>query len=375
MKFSYNWISELVDGVDVGPADLSHLITTRTAECEDVVEVGSHLAAVCAARVTSVEQIPDSKNKKVAVDTGRYGAKTVVCGAPNCRVGMTTAYVPAGVTLGEREIRKVEIGGVTSDGMLASGAELEINRDTEGILEFEAEPGEAIPGCGPDHIIEVDNKAITHRPDLWGHHGLAREVAAILRKPLRNPVTLALLPGGAGDINVAIADYDLCQRYSGLTFDNVHIGPSPLWLQYRLQTIDIHPISNIVDVTNFVMAEIAEPMHAFDRDTLNGNTIFVRTATEGESIVALNGEHYDLDPTITVIADAKGPVAIGGVIGGMDTGIVDATTRMVLEAANFKASSIRKTSSKLKLRTDASMRFEKAQDPANTVRGLARAIE
>ena len=375
MKFSYNWIRELVDGVDVSPKELGELITMKTAECEGVEEVGAPLAQTCAARIKSVEQIPDNKNKEVVVETGKYGTKTVVCGAPNCRDGMTTAYVPAGVKLGDLEIRKAEIAGVTSDGMLASGAELGINRDAEGILEFTADPGQPIPGCAPDSVIEIDNKSLTHRPDLWGHHGLAREVAAILRKPLRDPVNMKLLPAGAGDIEVSIADLDLCPRYSGLTFENLTVQQSPLWLQWRLEAIDLNPINNIVDVTNFVMAEISEPMHAFDRDALAGNTIFIRPAKPGESTVLLNEEHYDLDPSMIVIADAKGPVAVGGVMGGLDSSIVDGTTRMVLEAANFHAASVRKTSSKLKLRTDASVRFEKSQDPRNTVRGLARAVE
>lgn len=375
MKFSYNWICELVEGVDVGAKELGQLITMKTAECEGVEPFGAHLARVCAARVLEVETIPGSHNKKALIDAGAYGRKTVVCGAPNCRPGITTAYVPAGVTLGKQEIRRIEISGVLSDGMLASGAELGINRDSEGILEFTAEPGDPIPGCVPDQIIEIDNKSITHRPDLWGHHGLAREVAAILGKPLRNPVDTLRLPEGPAAIEVSIEDFDLCPRYSALTFDNVVVQPSPLWLQYRLQSIDLNPISNLVDVTNFVMAEIGEPMHAFDRDTLNGNTIFARPARDGEVITALNTETYKLDPSMVVIADSGGPVAIGGVIGGLNTGIGGGTRRLVLEAANFKATSIRKTSSKLKLRTDASMRFEKAQDPSNTVRGLARAIE
>ncbi len=375
MKFSYNWISELVDGVDVSPKELGGLITMKTAECEGVEEYGAHLSGVSAARVLSAEPIPGGKNKKVVVETGRYGVKTVVCGAPNCREGMITAYVPTGTRLGETEIREVEIQGIASDGMLASGAELGINRDTEGILEFTADPGDPVPGCAPDHIIEIDNKSLTHRPDLWGHYGMAREVAAILGKPLRDPVRLEFLPEGDPEVSVRIEDFELCPRYSALTFENVTIGPAPLWMQYRLESIGLNSISNLVDVTNYIMSEIAEPMHAFDRDTLHGDTIIVRPAAAGERITALNGETYQLDSSNLVIADADRPVAIAGVIGGLETGVVDSTTRIVLESANFRAAGIRKTSSRLKLRTDASIRFEKAQDPRNTVRGLARAAE
>ena len=375
MNFSYNWLSELVEGLSAPPQDLGRLITMKTAECEGVQAYGTHLAQVCAARVVALQPIPQSHNQKVVVDTGRYGVKTVVCGAPNCRLGMVSAYVPAGTALDGRSIEKIAIEGVESDGMLASGAELGINREAAGILDFEAQPGDPIPGCSPDSIIEIDNKSITHRPDLWGHFGLAREVAAILRTSLRDPVRLDLLPPGAPAVQVAILDFDLCPRYSALVFDNVTVGPSPIWLQYRLQAIGLNPINNVVDVTNYVMAEVAEPMHAFDQDLLHGNTIFIRRAREGEIVVALNAETYKLDRNNLVIADAKGPIALAGVMGGVDSAINERTTRIVLESACFSGSNIRKTSAKLKLRTDASMRFEKAQDPANTVRGLARALE
>jgi phenylalanyl-tRNA synthetase beta chain len=347
----------------------------KTAEQEAVSYIGAHFEQVCAARVVSVEPLSGA-NVKAVLDTGRYGARVVVCGAPNCRPGILSAYVPPGVTLGGVRIERAVISGVESDGMLAAPDELGISRDHSGILELGGVvPGDPIPGCAPDAIIEVDNKSITHRPDLWGHHGMAREVAAILDKPLREPVNLALLPAGDGAVAVDIEDYTLCPRYSALVFDNVTVGPSPLWLQYRLQSIGLNPINNIVDVTNYVMAEIAQPMHAFDLDALKGDRIIVRAARSGERLVALNGEEYELDPLTLVIADTERAVAIGGVIGGFDTGITDRTTRIILESANFHPGNIRKTSSRLKLRTDASMRFEKAQDPHNTVRGLARALE
>ncbi|HYI96630.1 MAG TPA: phenylalanine--tRNA ligase subunit beta [Bryobacteraceae bacterium] len=374
MKFSYNWISELVDGLDVAAADLSNLITLKTAESEGVEKYGAALASVVAARVESAEPIEGSKNVKAAIDAGRLGKKTVVCGAPNCRAGIVTAYVPVGVTLGDgREIRKAVIAGVESEGMLASGAELGLNRDGAGILELQISAGELL-GVAVDHIIEIDNKSLTHRPDLWGHHGMAREVSAILRKPLRDPVDLSILPEGAGAIPVSIENFELCPRYSALVIENVTVQPSPLWLQYRLEAIGLNPINNVVDVTNWIMAEIAQPMHAFDADKLHGS-IRVRSAVAGEKMGALNGETYELTPSNLVIADDSGAIALAGVIGGAASAISDGTKRIILESANFHAGSVRKTSSSLKLRTDASMRFEKSQDPANTVRGLARAIE
>ena len=366
MKFSYNWIRELVEDLNCAPGALERLITMKTAECEGIQPVGELLDRACVARVQSVEPIANSHNVKATVDAGRYGARTVVCGAPNCAPGVITAYVPIG--------RKV-IDGVESDGMLASGAELGINRDHSGILELDAQVGSPMPGCVPDSVIEIENKSITHRPDLWGHHGLAREVAAILGRKLKDPANLRLLPTGPAAIHVHIEDLDLCPRYSALVFENVKVQPSPLWLQARLTAIGLNPINNIVDMTNYVMAELSQPMHAFDADLLHGGAIFVRPAKPGEYFRALNGEEYTLDAANLVIADAGGAIALAGVIGGADSAIGETTTRVVLESANFQAASVRKTSSAIKLRTDASIRFEKAQDPANTVRGIARAIE
>jgi phenylalanyl-tRNA synthetase beta chain len=361
MKFSYNWIAELVPGLDTTPKGLMRLITMKTAECDGVEPVGEYLADLAPARVISVEEIPGSHNKVAVVETERYGTRTVVCGAPNCRPEMVAAYVP---------LPPKVIDGVESDGMLASGAELGINRDHNGIVEWTADPR-----LVPDSVIEVDNKSLTHRPDLWGHYGMAREVAAILHKPLADPVHPVEFPHARSAVQVEIADYALCPRYSALVFDNVKVAPSPLWLQYRLEAIGLNPISNIVDVTNYILAELSQPMHAFDAKKLRGSSIFVRNAREGERIVALNDESYDLTPANLVIADQQGAIAIAGVIGGRDTAIDNSTTRIVLESACFQAVSVRKTSTALKLRTDASMRFEKSQDPTNTVRGLQRAVE
>src|SRR5271155_4079175 len=164
---------------------------------------------------------------------------------------------------------------------------------------------EGLEQAGADTIIEVDNKSLTHRPDLWGHYGMAREVAAITHRSLRDPVRLDLLPVGPSPIRVEIEDLTLCPRYSALVLENVTVAPSPLWLQYRLEAIGLNSINNIVDVTNFVMAELAQPMHAFDREKLHGETIFVRNARAGELIVALNDQSYSLNSSNHVIADAQ----------------------------------------------------------------------
>jgi phenylalanyl-tRNA synthetase beta chain len=254
------------------------------------------------------------------------------------------------------------------DGLETSPAEL------ARLITLKTAECEGVEAHGGDSIIEVDNKSLTHRPDLWGHHGMAREVAAITGKKLINPVKPRDLDG-RHVVRIDIEDYELSPRYSALVFENVTVKPSPAWLAERLEAVGLNAINNIVDVTNFVMAEIAQPMHAFDADKLHGATIFVRSAKPGEEFAALNGESYTLDSSNLVIADEQGAIALAGVIGGAGSAISDSTTRIVLESANFNAACVRKTSSRLKLRTDASMRFEKAQDPVNTVRGLQRAVE
>ncbi len=361
MKFSYHWLRELADGLDVPPKDLARLITLKTAECEGVHEVGAALALASEAMVVSVEAVGAGHNRKVVVETARYGKRIVVCGASNCREGLRTVYVPLG---------KKTIEGVESDGMLASAAELGISRDHAGIVELDRPLAMA-----PDYIIEVDNKSLTHRPDLWGHYGMAREVAAILGIKLIDPVKAGTLPSSPAPVRVTVENHSLCPRYSALVFENVRVQPSPLWLQYRLEAVGLNPINNIVDVTNYVMAELTQPMHAFDAEKIQGGEIIVRLAAAGEIFAALNGETYQLDPSNLVIADASGAISLAGVIGGAGSAISNGTTRIVLESANFNASSVRKTSARIRLRTDASMRFEKAQDPVTTVRGLERALE
>ena len=283
MKFSYNWLRELVPGLKMDVTELARQITMKTAECEGVHDPGAFPGA-------SVAAVARAENSE------------------------------------------------------------------------------------PDSIIEIDNKSLTNRPDLWGHLGMAREVAAIAGLSVADPVGEMPVAASKGDLSITIEDSNLCARFSGQRVENVKVGPSPLWMQYRLNSLGVNPISNLVDVTNYVLCELGQPMHAYDADLL-GDTIVVRAARKGESILALNGEKYLLTPEDIVIADAHKPVGIAGIIGGNDTAIRSTTKRIVLEAANFPAANVRKSSSRLKLRTDASMRFEKGQDPENTVRALARAVE
>jgi phenylalanyl-tRNA synthetase beta chain len=374
LKFSYQWLAGLVPDLKTGADELQRLITMKTAECEGIEPVGSHFASVVAARVLTVSPLAKGKNKSVSIDVGMTHPKQVVCGAPNVRPGILVPWVPPGTSLNGKPISTTVIEGVESEGMLASAAELGINRDHSGLLELaEGNPGLFLDGLAPDWIIEIDNKSLTHRPDLWGHYGMAREVAAFSHNSLRDPVDLAALPQSEAVIPVRVEDFTFCPRYSALLLENVQVATSPLWLQARLTNIGLNPINNIVDITNYVLAELPQPMHAFDADKLRGTAIIVRSARPGEKLAALNGETYELTPADLVIADEAGPIALAGVIGGAASAISESTTRVVLESANFQPGSVRLSSARHKLRTDASMRFEKSLDPENTIRGLARA--
>jgi phenylalanyl-tRNA synthetase beta chain len=360
MKFSYQWLSEYVD-LTIDAKEAARLITLHAAESEGVETHGELLAGACPAKVISAEAIPNAKNQKAVVMTELYGEKTLVCGAPNCRAGLETIYVPLGVK---------RISGIDSDGMLASPAELGINAEDDGIIELNGN----WQRLEPDQVVEIDNKSLTHRPDLWGHYGMARELAAILKTPLRDPVKLERLPQGQPAIEVVIQDLDLCPRYSAQVFDNVNIAASPYWMEYRLRSVGLGTKNNVVDVTNWLLAELPQPTHAFDAGKIRGR-IIVRRAAAGEKLTALNDLEYELTPEDLVIADEGGAIALAGIIGGKDSAIGASTTRIVLESANFHAATIRKTSARLKIRTDASMRFEKSQDPENTIRAIARGAE
>jgi phenylalanyl-tRNA synthetase beta chain len=358
MRFSYNWLRDLVAGLSLDANSLARQITMKTAECDGVYPVGVLLAQASAAMIVEAFSIPGSHNRRAVVDTERYGRRVVVCGAENCRAGVRTLYLPAG---------KKQIDNIESDGMLGSARELGVSDDHSGIAELWEGEG----SLEPDWIIEIDNKSLTNRPDLWGHVGMAREVAAICGLKMSSPPRVDLSQFSAEQL-VGSIDASGCFRYSAALVKNVHVVPSPLWLQYRLHSLGVSTINNVVDITNYVMCEIGQPMHAFDADLLRGE-IQVRRARSGECLRALNGEDYSLGDDDFVIADGERAVALAGIIGGSETAITLQTRRVLFESACFLASSVRKTASRLRIRTEASMRFEKAQDPENTVVGLNRA--
>ena len=374
MRISWNWLSRHLDTDGLDPHDVGRLFTLKVAELDGIIELGKGIERVTLVRVLEVGKHPSSDKLSLVRMTDGNAVHQLVCGAPNAKdaVGRLAAWVPPGTTLPDgTRIEVAAVRGVESAGMLASEAELGLSEEHDGILILdEGTPGQALVDALPvrDVVFEVDNKAITHRPDLWGHRGIAREVASLTGRPLRPEPAPLPIPTTGAPVAVHVDAPDLCPRYLALRFDGVRVGPSPAWLAWALRSVGQRPRSNVVDLTNFVMLDLGNPIHAFDATKLDAGGIVVRRATPQESFRTLDGQQRVLPEGALVIATADEAgvaraVAVAGVMGGENSEIDDGTTSVVLEAANFSADSVRKTSSRLGLRTDASARFEKALDP------------
>ena len=326
-----------------------------------------------------VNKHPDADKLTVcSVDIGGEIVQ-VVCGAPNVHVGMLTAIARPGVKLPDgTKIKKSKVRGVTSAGMLCSARELGISSDHGGLLELEGQLAAGLPLVDAlglrDTVIEVD--LTPNRPDCASVRGIAREVGSFTGGTLKPLVPhITPLTGKNAGYDVVIEDPDLCPRYTARKLTNVTIGPSPLWMQQRLSAVGMRPINNIVDITNYVMLESGQPLHAFDFTTLQGGKIVVRRPTASEtSLTTLDGSQRQLDPDMLLICDAERPVAVAGVMGGLDTEITTATTTILLESACFNPVSIRRTARKLGIPSEASYRFERGVDPNLADSALERAV-
>lgn len=381
MKVTLKWLSEYVD-IDMTAGELADLLTMTGTKVEDVEEIGGGLSGIIAARIDEIGRIPGSEGLFAAkVDTGS-GQAVVVTAATNLKAGdLVPLALPGAVIAGGREIGRREFLGVESYGMLLSAAELGLEKESEGILLLGMDdfaPGTDLVAAAGFHDWVIDLEITPNRPDCLSVYGVAREIAAITGRELKAPKwDLAGLPQGrrqASDyVTVKIESPELCRRYSAGIVTDVKVGPSPLWMQWRLAAVGQRPISNIVDVTNYVMFELGQPLHAFDLGLVEGQTIIVRTAKPGERIVTLDGEERELDGSVLVIADARRPQAVAGVMGGSGSEVGEATSAILLESAHFDKVSIWKTSKKLKLRTEASSRFEKGLDPSAVIDASRRA--
>jgi phenylalanyl-tRNA synthetase beta chain len=383
MWLSLNIISNIVDVKDISPEDIALRLTMSTAEIESIDFLNKHFESIVTSRIRDVQPHPNAeKLTLVDLDTGSEKLR-VVCGATNHKKGDIVALARVGTRFShDFTVRKAKIRGIESNGMLCSERELGLSDDHSGIMILPENTaiGQPLTEVFPNWVdtrLEIDNKSITHRPDLWSHMGFAREIAAIFNRKFIDPINYSIEKTlkGKEEFIVTIDSPEQAPRYCGLWVKNITIKDSPDWLKAAVTSIGMRPINNIVDVTNYVMSEIGEPMHAFDRNKLNGNEIIVRMANDEESLRTLDGENHTLCKDDIVIADREVAIALAGVMGGGDSEIDDETTEIILEAANFNPVTIRRTASRYTMRTEAAIRFEKYLDPELCRTAIIRCYE
>ncbi len=379
MFISMNWISDFVDLSGLDKLDLISKFSLSTAEVENEIFMkGSDLSGVVVAQIKSVEPHPESKKLHLLkVDAGDGKLTDVVCGAPNVRVGMKTAFAKVGAQLGDITIAPRPLAGFESCGMCCSEKEIGISDNNDGIMDITEDVA-----CGTDIkdlyaiddiVFEVDNKSLTNRPDLWGHYGIAREFACIAKRPLRPIPQIDLSAYDSLDkIDMKIED-DLCQRYSCLKVENVTQNVSPMNMRIRLFYCGMRGINLLADLTNYLMLEMGQPMHAFDSRKVE--KIRIKRFEKPFTFTTLDGVERNIDENTLMICNGDTPVAIAGIMGGLDSEIVEDTTQLTLESATFNSASIRKSAVRLAHRTDASARYEKSLDPEMTTVAIARFMQ
>ena len=367
MFLSMNWIGDFVDLSGLDRKALIARFTLSTAEVEDIYEKGFDTKGVVVGRVLSVEAHPDShKLHLLKIDVGESAPVDCVCGAPNVRAGMTVAFAREGGMVAGNPIRAAKVAGYMSYGMCCSEAELGISADNSGLMELSDDLPlgrdlKEIYGI-EDIIFEVDNKSLTNRPDLWGHYGIAREFATLTGRPLKKPVChptaeYASLPA----VDAKISDPELCQRYCAVKAEGITRRVSPVDMRIRLFYCGSRAINFLADLTNYVMMELGQPMHAFDLRRVQ--SVDVKRLAEPTLFTTLDGVERKIDTDTLMITSEGKPVAIAGIMGGLASEIEDDTSSLLLESACFNAVSVRRASTRLGLRTDASMRYEKTLDP------------
>src|SRR5438067_837744 len=374
MKFSVNWLREFVD-LPENPEEIADLLTRAGVETQNIETRAARIDKVIVSQITASSRHPNADRLTVCeVDDGSGTKRQIVCGATNYKVGDKVPLALPGAKLPDgTEIKKNNLRGVESEGMLCSPIELGMGEDASGllILSPEAKIGTPIGEFFPaDTILDVE--VTPNRGDLLSHFGLAREIAALTEKKLKSTARESKIP--VKKTGVTITSTHECPFFSARKIDNVTVGPSPQWLRIKIESVGTRSINNIVDISNFIMLELGQPTHAFDANKLNGG-INVRLAREGEKFLALDGKTYSLKRDSCVVADQKRAVGIGGVMGGEETAVTDSTKNILLEAAYFLPASIRRTARELNLPSDASYRFERGVDPEMVLRASQRASE
>lgn len=380
MRLSLNWLADLVE-LTVAPEVLADRLTMAGLEVEAVERLTPDFSGVVVGRVTKVEPHPQADRLRLAEVTDGSRTYWVVCGAPNLELGRLYPFAPIGaVVAGGQKIKAAKLRGVASEGMLCAEDELGLSLDHVGLMDI---PQDLPPGADlaaalnlADVVLEV---AVTaNRADCLSVLGLAREVAALLDVPLRHPEVQVSSAAGPPEIKakVTILDPVHCPRYAARLLTGLAVKPSPFWMRRRLEVSGLRAINNLVDVTNYVLLEFGQPLHAFDFQKLRGGEIVVRLPRPDETrFTTLDGQDRELTPETLLICDAAGPVALAGVMGGLDSEVTEGTTQVLIESAYFNPATIRRTSKRLGLSSEASYRFERGVDPDALIHALERAAQ
>lgn len=394
MKISYNWLSDYVDLSDISITDLAELLSTRVAEVDSVWEVGAPLRTAIAGKILSTR--PFNEKYLIATVDLKSSKKEIVCSGSNQnpKEGMLVAYIPVGEKFFDGKAISVatdrEFAGVKSSGLLASARDLELFDEHLGLYELKDIPvGATLESYlgGVDSVIEIDNKSLTHRPDLWSHFGFAQELAAVLKKPLKinlgqfsddskeGKISFEKLISGKEEIKVQIEAATKVKRMVACKIDGVIDVQSPDWMKRRLFTIGAGVRSFLIDLSNYLMHDMGQPNHLFDRTCIKGDTIFIRSAKSGETIKTLDGTVMQLTPEDAVIADIERPLDLGGVMGGHDTSVSETTRSIVFTSGTWDPVLVRKSSVRQQVRSDASQRYEKSLSPYLPAIALQRFLQ
>jgi phenylalanyl-tRNA synthetase beta chain len=383
MKISHNWLKKLIH-LPEEPAVVAAWLTGLGLEVEsleDVEKIPGSLAGLVIAEVKECEKHPDADKLKVTrVDAGKGELLQVVCGAPNVAAGQKVVLALEGAMLHPAEgesfqIKKSKIRGVASEGMLCAEDEIGLGKSHAGIMVLETAlpngtPAAAYFNLQPEPVYEIG--LTPNRVDAASHLGVARDIRALTGRPVIFPALFTFSEnGGKGPVSIHIQN-DSCHRYAGLYVENVQVGPSPEWLQNHLKSIGINPKNNVVDITNYVLHELGQPLHAFDADKIKGSRIEIRKARLGESIELLDKSKKNLTEEDLVITDAEKPLALAGIMGGIDSGVTESTRNIFIESAWFHPDTIRKSSQKHGVKSDSSFRFERGTDPEMPLKGIMR---
>ena len=371
--------------------ELSEKISTSIVEVDNFFDQEKELENIIAAKITEINNHPNADKLKICqVDAGNRGILKIVCGGNNLSKGMIVALALPGAKVkwhGEGEpviLEKAKIRGIESDGMICAAEEIGLSDSYKipgGIADLKLDDSSIGKNISTalhlnDVVFEIDNKSLTNRPDLWCHYGIARELSALFGTRFKNLKFSDKFKKTKGEgFNIEILDKNACPRYLGVLIENVEILESPQWIKSYLEKLGIRSINNIVDITNFVMLELGQPLHAFDSSNVSGNKIIIRKAKKGEKFKTLDSQTRILTEEDLLICDGEKPVGLAGVMGGENSEIKESTKSIFIESANFEASGIRKTSMRLGLRTDARVRFEKSLDPELANLAMHRAIE